>query len=403
MWLVFVGTYLGMARGRVPGLALDRTGITLAALIVLLLIGALSPDHLTSALELPTLLLLFALMLIAAHFELAHGFDWIADHLNRLPVSPRVLLGLVIGAGGLLSMMLVNDIVAFAFTPMLCHGLRRRGLDPRPYLLALAGSVNAGSSATLIGNPQNILIGQVGHLSFLVYTAVAIVPALVTLTIIYLVIAWVWREALSAEASPDGNEDNDFSVWLGLKSLLATLALIILLALVQDRVVAALGVALVLLLGRRFSTRDLLSEVDGPLLVMIGCLFAITATATGLPAAQHTVTWLKAHHLLPYGLGSLALFSVVASNTIGNVPAVVLLLKAVPDVPTYVLYGLALFSTLSGNLLLTGSLANIIVAERGAQAKVTLGFIDFARVGLPATVLSMSFAAFWLWWLGILR
>lgn len=196
---------------------------------------------------------------------------------------------------------------------------------------------------------------------------------------------------------------NDFSVWLGLKSLLATLALVLLLATVEDRVVAALGVALVLLLGRRFSTRELLSQVDGSLLVMIGCLFAVTASVTELPQAQHVVDWLEARQLLPYDLGSLALFSVVASNTIGNVPAVVLLLKAVPDIPTYVLYGLALFSTLSGNLLLTGSLANIIVAERGAQAKVTLGFIDFARVGIPVTILSMTFAGAWLWLLGILR
>ncbi|ADJ28243.1 SLC13 family permease [Nitrosococcus watsonii] len=403
VWVVFVGTYLGMASGGVPGLALDRIGITLSALIVLLLSGTLSPTHLAGALELPTLVLLFALMIITAHFELAHGFDWIADHLSRLHASPRVLLALVIGVGGLLSMVLVNDIVAFAFTPMLCRGLRRRGLDPRPYLLALAGAVNGGSSATLIGNPQNILIGQLGELSFLGYTAVALVPAIVTLVVIYVVIVWVWRGALSIDKQPTGNSGgNDFSAWLGLKSLFAALALVLLLATVQDRVVAALGVALILLLGRRFSTRDLLSQVDGSLLVMIGCLFAVTAAATELPQAERVVDWLEARHLLPYDLGSLALFSVVASNTIGNVPAVVLLLKAVPDIPTSVLYGLALFSTLSGNLLLTGSLANIIVAERGAQAKVTLGFIDFARVGIPVTLLSMTLAGAWLGLLGIL-
>lgn len=199
VWIVFVGTYLGMASGGVPGLALDRIGITLSALIVLLLSGTLSPSHLAGALELPTLLLLFALMIIAAHFELAHGFDWIADHLSRLRASPRVLLALVIGASGLLSMVLVNDIVAFAFTPTLCHGLRQRGLDPRPYLLALAGAVNGGSSATLIGNPQNILIGQLGELNFLGYTTVALAPAIMTLVMIYAVIAWIWREALSAD------------------------------------------------------------------------------------------------------------------------------------------------------------------------------------------------------------
>ena len=400
---VFAATYLGMAVGRVPGLAIDRTGITLSALIILLLTGIEPIGQLASALELPTLLLLFALMLVAAHFELARGFDWIAHHLIRLNASPRQLLALVIVASGVLSSVLVNDIVVFALAPMLCHGLAARGLDPRPYLLGLAAAANAGSAATLIGNPQNILIGQAGGLDFPAYSRVAVIPAAVTLVVIYLAIAWVWRGALDGERGRGrADEPPALDRWLIGKSVLAIVVLIGLLATVDQRAAAGLGVAGVLLWSRRLSTRSLLAAVDGALLVMIGALFVVTGAVTALPAAAQASAWLQSHGVLSFHIPGLAAFSLLASNTIGNVPAVVLLLKAVPHLSDSVLYGLALFSTLAGNLLITGSLANIIVAERSAQCGVRLGFMDFARVGVPVTLMSMAFAAAWLWALGVL-
>jgi Na+/H+ antiporter NhaD/arsenite permease-like protein len=79
---------------------------------------------------------------------------------------PGVILALTVAVAGGLSAVLANDVIVFAMTPLLCAGLESRGLDPRPHLIALAGAANAGSAATLIGNPQNILIGQVGRLRF---------------------------------------------------------------------------------------------------------------------------------------------------------------------------------------------------------------------------------------------
>src|SRR3546814_3379774 len=72
------------------------------------------------------------------------------------------LLALVVAVTGALSSLLANDIVVFAMTPILCRGLARSGRDPRPYLLGHAGAANVGSAATLVGNPQNILIGEHG-------------------------------------------------------------------------------------------------------------------------------------------------------------------------------------------------------------------------------------------------
>lgn len=163
------------------------------------------------------------------------------------------------------------------------------------------------------------------------------------------------------------------------KSLLAIVVLIGLMTAVNHRGLAALAVAVALLWNRRLSTRSLLGRIDGPLLVMIAGLFVITGAVAALPAASHATNWLAEHGLLSFDIGSLSGFSLLASNTIGNVPAVVLLLGAVPPLPDSALYGLALFSTLSGNLLIIGSLANIIVAERSARCDVRLGFIRSTR------------------------
>jgi len=90
------------------------------------------------------------------------------------------------------------------------------------------------------------------------------------------------------------------------------------------------------------------------------------------------------------------------SCTIGNMPFVILLMQLWQDMPTGALHGLALFSSLSGNLLLIGSLSNLIIAERAAERGVNLRFWEFARAGIPITLASLGFAVFWLWLTGFM-
>src|SRR3546814_7725203 len=113
------------------------------------------------------------------------------------------LLALVVAVTGALSSLLANDIVVFAMTPILCRGLARSGRDPRPYLLGHAGAANVGSAATLVGNPQNILIGEHGGLDFWHYLAFAAPVSALGLVVVFLVVRAVWRRALGS--SPPGD------------------------------------------------------------------------------------------------------------------------------------------------------------------------------------------------------
>lgn len=401
---VFVLTYLGMAFGSVPGLKLDRTGIALMAVVALLLSGKVGVRAMGTSIDVPTLLLLFALMIVSAQFQLAGVYDAVAMRVARSEGSPRRLLALVILAAGGLSAVLANDVVCFAMTPVVALGIRGRGLDPRPYLLGLVGAANAGSAATLIGNPQNILIGQVGGLDFWDFLAACAVPALLSLVVVYAAIVLIWRNELTLEpAPPPPAAPVDLNRWQAVKGVGALIGLALLFAAPLPREVGAMVIAGLLLASRRMSSREMIGSVDWHLLLLFACLFVITGAFADTEPARQWVEGLAERGLFPDTLDTMVPLSLLAANSIGNVPAVMLILSVWHTPDPGALTGLALLSTLAGNFLLVGSLANIIVAERAATVGMRLSFVDFARAGVPMTLASMAIAVAWLWgwgWMG---
>lgn len=395
--ILFVLTYVGMAMGRVPGLRIDRSGIAMVAAVLLVATEAIPNGEVGDAVHFPTLLLLGGLMILSARVGATGVYDAVAVWISRQAGQPLRLLALTIAIGGILSALLVNDVVVFAMTPLLCSGLAARRLDPRPYLFGLAAASNAGSAATLIGNPQNILIGQVGQLDFWEYLGAAAVPAAAGLLITYGCIALIWRSSLSPGGVPVELQPHRFDrTGVGI-SAVGLLVLLGLFATPMPREISALLVAACLILSRSVPSRQLLDEIDAPLLILFASLFIVNAafSRTGLP--QLGMDWLVAAGLLPDRISLLVPFALVASNTIGNVPAVVMLLEIWRAIPPGTLIGLAILSSLAGNLLLVGSLANLIVADRAALANVRLSFSDHAKAGIPITLLSIAFAGLWLW------
>jgi Na+/H+ antiporter NhaD/arsenite permease-like protein len=319
-------------------------------------------------------------------------------------VPPAALLALTVAAAGILAAVLANDVVVFAMTPLLCAGLIRRGLDPRPFVIALAGGANAGSAATIIGNPQNILIGEVGGLEFWPFLLACAPPALGGLASVFLVVWWQWRKRFGATHEPADRAAPPELDRAGLaKASFATFLLLLLFATPLPHVEGVLLVAGFLLISRRLATRTMLGLVDWHLLVLFGGLFVVTAAlaSTGLP--DDALRWLEVRGLHAESLVVLASLTLLGANTIGNVPLVVLLLAVVPALSEGAFYTLAVLSTLAGNLLVVGSLANIIALERARDAGVVLGFAEHARCGVPMTLLSLLLALVWLAAIGHVR
>jgi Na+/H+ antiporter NhaD/arsenite permease-like protein len=403
--LVFVLTYLGMAAGRLPWLQVDRTGIALLGAIALLGTETVTLDDLGASIDFSTLVLLFALMIISSQFVGAGVYDRCADWILEKRASPAVLLALTVAVCGGLSALFTNDILVFSLAPLLVAGARAKSLDPRPFLIALCGACNAGSAATLIGSPQNILIGQIGNLRFLTYFFLGAVPAVVGLIVLYGAIWVVWHDRIDGTVAAISSEVPDvprhpIDRAQTVKGLIAMALLIVLFLTRLPREIGGLLIAALLMSDRKVSSRTLLASVDWPLLLLFVCLFAVTGALaeTGLP--WRAITTLQAQGLMPDNLAVMAPFTLFMSNVIGNVPSVVLLLQVWPNPPQGALYALALLSSLSGNLLLTGSLSNLIVAERADAFGVRLSFGDYARVGIPATLVAVAFASVWLAWAG---
>jgi Na+/H+ antiporter NhaD/arsenite permease-like protein len=397
--ILFVLTYLGMAAGGIRGLRIDRSWIAGGAAVLLLFSGAISPAQAAEHLDAGALLLLLALMLISAQFDFSGVYAWLNQRLNDWADRPNVLLLGVVSLGGVLSAILVNDIVAFALTPLLCHSLLARKLDPRPFLLALALACNAGSSASLIGNPQNILIGQAGGLDFWSYTWIAGPPALAALAITYAVIWLQWHKRwgvaeplVQTEASPE----QVYGARSYLKPLLASVALLAMFSTSIPREYSALMIAVLVMISRRVDSRDYVQQVDWNLLLLFAGLFVVSGAALSLSQVAGLAGTLNDIGLLPQGAVSLASLSLLAGNLIGNVPFVILLLGVMPDISEGMLVGLGIMSTLAGNLLLIGSVVNLIVAESARRQGVRLSFVDYARSGVPVTLLSMLVAGLWL-------
>jgi Na+/H+ antiporter NhaD/arsenite permease-like protein len=399
--VILILTYIGMAAGRIAWLQVDRTGIALLAVIALLASGEMTLDDFGSAIDLPTLAFLFAMMIISAQFAESGFIDLCARTITQTRLGTATLLGLTVAIGGGLSAVLATDILIIAISPLLIAGAQNRGLDPRPLMIALAASTNAGSAATLIGNPQNILIGALGRLDFWTFLAICAVPAIFTLLVVFLVVWLQWRTRIShtvlaAMLDPPAITVHPLDRNQTIKGVVALVLLLVLFATPLPREICALIIAALLLANRKITSRRMIAAVDWPLLLLVACLFAITGSLNRIGISTQILDFATAHELLPNSLALLTPYSLLASNTIGGVPMAVLFLQLWPGAPAGVLYAMALLLSLAGNLLLTGSLTNVLIAERADRMGARLSFTEHARAGIPIAIISIGFAVWWL-------
>ncbi|MFO1050676.1 MAG: SLC13 family permease [Planctomycetota bacterium] len=393
--LVFACVYLGLAAGRIPGLGLDRAGIALLGAIALLAAGALGTAQAWAAIDAPTLILLFGLMAVSAQLWSSGFYAAITRRLSALDASPQRLLAWLIVVSASLASVLMNDVVCLAMAPVLVEVCTRRRLDPVPFLLALAAAANVGSAATLIGNPQNVLVGQRMGLSFGGYTLFALPAVVVSLVAVHAVIARVWRGRFERELVPVSAPSPTLDRGQAGKGLLVLGLLVV--ALLIDafpREVVALVAAAMVLVSRRLRSRAVLAEVDWQLCVLFIALFVVHAAfeKTGIPKDL-----LESMRGAGVDVGRppwLPVATIALSNVVSNVPAVMLLLPATEGSTAG--YALALFSTFAGNLLLVGSIANLIVVEQasrlGVHPSAGSWFATHLRVGLPITLISAACA-----------
>jgi Na+/H+ antiporter NhaD/arsenite permease-like protein len=393
---IFVTVYVGMFLGGLPRLKLDRSGVALLGAIGVMGLGVMTTEQAAQSIDLPTILLLFSFMVVSAQMRLGGFYTAVTRRVAALPLGRNALLAALIAVAGVLSAIFSNDIICLAMTPVVARLCLQRQLNPVPFLVGLACAANIGSAATLIGNPQNMLIGSVLQLPFSGYVVQALPPVLVSLGVLW---AWlVWGpQAPEAARVPTAEPEPDpqFDMLQTLKGLAAAMALLAVFLFTNwPREVAALVGAGVLLLSRRFHSSHVMGFVDWELLVLFMGLFVVNHAFENTGLAAQAVTWLGGQGVQLGDTGPLFVAGVGLSNLVSNVPAVMLLLPHLKSAEAGVT--LALVSTLAGNLLLVGSIANLIVVDLARRNGVVIDVWAHARIGVPVTVLTLAVVWGWL-------
>ncbi len=399
-YVIFLASYLVFAIGRFPGTKIDRPAAAMIGAALMFAFRVIRPDEGIRSIDYATVVLLASMMLIVSSLHYAGFFEWVAGLVVRF-VSPSHLLPGVIFSSGILSAFLVNDVVCLVMTPLLLKICQQFSKRPMPYLLALATASNIGSTATITGNPQNILIGSISGISYRHFLSALAPVAVIGLFIDWLVLHWIYPNREGAASKP---ETSSFQIdpinrrQLAFPLIVLALVLTGFLAGLPPALVAALGGA-VLLVRRSLHPEEIYKEIDWPLLVFFIGLFVIIGAAEEAGIAQQMLALAERMNL--HNAWIFAGVVALLSNLVSNVPAVMLLKGLIPQFHNATQFWLllAMASTLAGNLTVTGSIANIIVIEK-ARPEVEITFKDYLRVGVPVTLATLTVGVVWLRFFG---
>ncbi len=389
-------TLYGIAVGSYPAFRMNRATIALVGAAILIFIGSISLDQAYDSIDLNTILLLFSMMIINGNLRICGFFKLLSSKIISFAKSPNHLLVLIIFSSGLLSAFFLNDTIVIIFTPLVIEVTLALKRNPIPYLIGLVASANIGSSATIIGNPQNMIIGVSSGISFSKYALYQTPPALIGLVIVWLVLLIIYKKEFR-KVRFEKLEIEEVKPYrpLLIKSIISSILMIIASFLGVPVTLAAFGGASMLLITRRLKPERVFLEIDWSLLVFFSALFVVTKSIETAGFGKFLSLTLEPY--ITQGTASFAISSAFLSNIVSNVPAVLLYRPIIPNLinPEQAWLILGMATTFAGNLTLIGSVANLIVAESAKKRFINLSFKEYLKSGLVITFFSLLFGIIW--------
>lgn len=408
---IFLLTYALIATDR-----LDRTAVALAGGLAMVAFGVIDQAEAFAAIDLNVIFLLAGMMILAGILRRTGFFQWIAIRVIRLsggePVRLLVMLSIVTAV---LSAFLDNVTTVVLVAPVTLYVASVLSLSAIPFLVAQILASNIGGSATLIGDPPNILIGSASGLDFNAFLF-NMAPVSILILVVFLVIAPVlFRSQLRGSGSGADvllalDEAAVITDPALLRRALIVLGFTVLGFVLQGPLgletatIALLG-ATVLLLVTRVDPEPAFREVDWPTLFFFVGLFMLVEglVATGIVRAiGESLVEMTGGEPVPTTLGLLWL-SGIASGFIDNIPYTVTMIPVVEQLgqsgvaiePLW--WSLALGACLGGNATIVGASANVVAANLSARAGQPIGFVAFLRMGLIVTFLSLVISTVYVW------
>jgi Na+/H+ antiporter NhaD/arsenite permease-like protein len=384
-------TYILIASRRLSVLPIGRPAGALFGATLMVGIGAISPKESYMAIDHDTILLLFSMMVLSAYLQKAGFFDFVVSRIVAVCNTAWRMLITIVFLSGSLSAFLTNDTVCIFFTPVVLILCKNYRLPYGPFLIALATSANIGSAATLVGNPQNMIIAGFSGLNFGYFIRWA-APAAFAGLIINILLLWLfYREQIPSGPLRGVKIKAGLKVELGQMALPLIVGLGIMMGFFSGLHLAytALSGVMVLIIFECREPKEVFSKVDWTLLVFFCCLFIVVQALSKTGIVE--TTWQTWEHFLtfkePSGIVLFSLLMVLGTNVVSNVPMVMLTAPFIGSIGNesmgWIL--LSFTTTIAGNLTLIGSVANIIVAE-SAKKYYDLTFLEYLKFGLISTI-----------------
>jgi len=387
---IFVGTYVVLALGRIPGLRVDRTGAAIIGASLMVATNVLSLEEAYQAIHLDTIVLLFGMMIVVANLRLSGFFGLVAEWTLEHAHHPVTLLAATAATAAVLSAFFVNDTVCLVMAPLVAEvvGTLRRNVIP--YLLAVAMGSNIGSVATLTGNPQNMLIGSYSGIAYGTFARALSPVAAAGVVVLIVVLVILYRTEFSGSTRVEvAPRSVVVDRMLLAKALVVTLGMVVFFFAGWPIAKVAIIAGALLLITRRVHPEQIYAQVDWSLLVLFAGLFIVVA-GIEKSSLQADLARLAGSAHLDNG-GALSAAAAVLSNLVSNVPAVLVFKPFILHLADPVLgwLRLAMASTLAGNLTILGSIANLIVVER-SRGVAEIGFWEYSRAGIPVGMITIA-------------
>lgn len=413
---------------------LNRTVVALTGAMAMILLGVLDQEEALRAIDPNTIALLIGMMIIVSVLRRTGVFNRVAwGTASRLHGEPwRIMMGFTVFAA-VASAFLDNVTTILLIAPVTIALCRSLALDPRPYLITQVIASNIGGTATLIGDPPNIIIGGATGLDFVAFLANT-APVVVVLVPLSIVGFWFMYGRGNA-LQPKGARQHELAAAtqaledathpellpLGMAVLLLTILGFFLHGVfhLEAGTVALLG-AVLLLLFSRIDPHEILAEIEWSTIFFFIGLFVIVGglEETGLISmVAGAVVSAVGGNVLVATLGLLWL-AAIASAIVDNIPAVATLIPltfamarllhpeyaelgnvelALHPVVTPLFWALALGACLGGNGTMVGASANVVGVSISEREHYHIGFWGFTRVGLPIAVGSLLISTLYIW------
>jgi Na+/H+ antiporter NhaD/arsenite permease-like protein len=409
---IFTGAYAFIVVEKV-----HRSIVAMVGASLVIVLGLITQKQAFSSIDFNTIGLLIGMMIIVGITRQSGIFEYLAvKSAKMVKGKPLAILGVLSFITALASALLDNVTTVLLIVPITFAITDRLDISPIPFLLAEIIASNIGGTATLIGDPPNIMIGSATGLGFMDFISNLALPVLLIFLVTIGIMLWFYRKQVVA--APQNiiellklDEKSFIKDWLLMKKSLLILGLTMAGFLahqalhLESATIALLGASILMLISNE-NVDETLLVVEWPTIFFFAGLFvmvgALVETGVIALAAQKLMA-LTGGRLVPTGILVLWL-SALASAFVDNIPYVATMIPLLQSVGQMsnmpmesIWWSLALGACLGGNGTLIGASANIIVAGIAERYDTPISFARYFRVGFPLMLLSVFLAMFYLY------